>query len=98
MNEPLTYTATRWASEPERGLQLYYTAKSPDTPTPVKMMIYSALVYLIIPLDTVPDPLPGGYLDDLGALGATLVAASAYVTSGIKKKAASEANRWIEKE
>ena len=44
----------------EKALQLYYAADSPTTPTRAKTMIYGALVYLIAPLDLIPDFIPVG--------------------------------------
>ncbi|MCY4606831.1 MAG: DUF1232 domain-containing protein [Gemmatimonadetes bacterium] len=79
----------------ERAFKLYYVAKSPDTPMPVKMLIYSALAYFILPTDAMLDPI---YLDDAGALAAALIAVASYLTPGIEKKAKEEADKWIEKE
>lgn len=80
----------------EKSIQLYLIANSPDTPKPVKAAIYTTLLYFIMPLDAVPDPLPGGYIDDLGAIAATIVTASNYLTNDIKRKASKEADKWIE--
>ncbi len=49
-------------------LALFYsleTAAAKD-----KIMIAGALGYFILPVDLVPDIMPGGYADDLGALSA----------------------------
>ena len=43
----------------DKALQLYYAAESAETPGWVKVIIYSALAYLIAPLDAIPDFLPG---------------------------------------
>ena len=81
-----------------KALQLYYIANSPDTPKPVKAAIYTTLLYFIMPIDAIPDPLPTGYIDDLGAIAALLATASDYLTKEIKRKADREAEKWIEKE
>ena len=50
----------RWA------LILYYVATDPDTPQHVRNLIWAALLYFILPTDTIPDFIPGiGFLDDL---------------------------------
>ena len=49
----------------EKALWLYYAAQRPDVPLWAKTTIYSALAYFILPIDLIPDFLPGGYVDDL---------------------------------
>lgn len=50
------------------GLVLYYALQSPNTSTRDKAIIYGALGYLILPIDIIPDLIPGGFADDLGVL------------------------------
>ena len=52
----------------QHALTLYYCAQDRDTPRWVRTLIWGALGYFIWPVDTHPDVLPGGYLDDLGVL------------------------------
>lgn len=46
-----------------------------DTPVGAKLVIAGALAYLVLPVDLIPDFLPGGYLDDMSAIMAALKAA-----------------------
>lgn len=79
----------------EKALQLYYTAESAETPRWVKVVIYGALAYLIAPLDTIPDFLPGGLVDDMGILAGTLSAVIAHITPEIKKRASEKLDEWF---
>jgi uncharacterized membrane protein YkvA (DUF1232 family) len=66
-----------------KTLILYNAVKDPDTPVWAKTIIYGALGYFIMPLDTIPDFTPvAGYTDDMGAL----VGALAVVAFHIKDK------------
>ena len=64
----------------EKSLIMYSCLKDPDTPRKHKNVIMGALGYFIMPLDLIPDLLPGGWGDDLGALAL----AFAIVTKSIK--------------
>ena len=44
-----------------KALTLYYCARDTDTPAWASTIIYGALVYLINPVDAIPDILPMGY-------------------------------------
>jgi uncharacterized membrane protein YkvA (DUF1232 family) len=51
------------------ALTLYYCGVDPETPPRARLIIFSALGYLINPFDAIPDMTPiVGYADDLGAL------------------------------
>jgi uncharacterized membrane protein YkvA (DUF1232 family) len=53
----------------ENALVLYYTLKNPRTSLRNRLSIMGALAYFILPLDAIPDTLPGlGYLDDIGVI------------------------------
>ena len=71
----------------EPALLLFYVMKSPDTPRSVKLEIAGALGYLILPVDLIPDFLPGGFADDLGALMAVYKLCQDYITPDIKAQA-----------
>lgn len=59
-------------------------------------MIYGALGYFILPLDMIPDVIPGaGYTDDLGALAAAIGIVSMYVTDEVKASAARKLEEWF---
>lgn len=79
----------------EKALQLYYAAQEPGTPVWAKTTIYSALGYFIMPLDVIPDVIPGGFTDDLGILVAAIGAVSMYINDDIKKKAAQKMKDWF---
>ena len=80
----------------ERALRLYYAARDPRTPPSIKRIIYAALAYFIVPIDLIPDFLPGvGYIDDLGTLTVTLFLVSAYVTPEIKSRASAKTAEWF---
>ncbi len=66
----------------EKSLIMYYCMKDSDTSKAHKSIILSALGYFILPLDLIPDILPGGWMDDLGALAL----AFSKVTSSIKEE------------
>ncbi len=70
------------------ALLLYYVLKSPDVPFQQKLIIMSALGYLIWPADLVPDCIPvAGYADDAAALAAAIEAVHDNITPEIKKQA-----------
>jgi len=51
------------------ALLLFYTLKSPKVSLHTKTLIYSALGYLILPVDLIPDFLiPIGYTDDIAVM------------------------------
>ncbi len=79
----------------ESALKLYYALLDSDTPRWAKAVIGGALVYFIVPVDLIPDFIPGGYADDLGAL----ISAAAAVIKNIKpehsEKARLKAGEWF---
>ena len=80
----------------ERALRLYYAAQDPTTPEWAKRMIYAGLAYFVVPLDLVPDIVPGiGYFDDLGTLAFTLFCVSAYVSPAVKQRAREKLAEWF---
>lgn len=73
----------------ERALQLFYAAQHPATPAWARTVIYGTLAYFILPIDAVPDIIPGaGYTDDLGALATALGTVAMYINEDIKAQAA----------
>lgn len=74
------------------GLQLYYAAKDASTPAWAKGVIYSALGYFILPIDMVPDMLPGiGLSDDILVMISALGTVAAHVTQAHKR----QAEEWL---
>lgn len=76
-------------------LLLYYTLQKPDVPMHAKAIIISALGYFILPLDLLPDIVPGGYTDDLGALGVALLQVAMYIDQDVKDKAKNKMRDWF---
>lgn len=73
----------------QRALLLYAILTDCDTPAWAKALILSALVYLINPLDLVPDALPGiGLTDDLTVMALALERLSRFVTPQGRERAA----------
>ncbi len=52
----------------------YITLNDPDVSWRHKSVILGALVYLITPIDALPDFLPGGYADDLSVMLTAILA------------------------
>jgi len=72
-----------------KALILWYALRSDSTPLWAKSVILAALLYLITPLDVIPDFLPFGFSDDL----AVLVAAALQIAACIDPSCVSEADR-----
>jgi len=76
------------------ALTLFYCLRDADTPAWAKGVIVGALGYLILPMDLIPDILPGaGYSDDWGALVAALATVGAYIKEEHKAKASDRVAR-----
>lgn len=69
------------------GLILYYALQSPKVSKKDKAIIYAALGYLILPVDAIPDMIPGGYFDDLGALLLSAARVASCIDAEVKQKA-----------
>ena len=78
------------------ALVLYYTLMDPLTPTKYKAVIAGALGYLILPVDVIPDLIPGaGLADDWGALLAAVMYVLTAITPVIKEKAKQQLENWF---
>ena len=58
---------------------LYYVLKRADVPVWVKSYIVLALGYFISPIDGIPDPLPGGFVDDIAVIALVIRSVSGYI-------------------
>ncbi|MCH4166733.1 MAG: DUF1232 domain-containing protein [Megasphaera sp.] len=68
-------------------LALYYCLQDKDTPKFVKLALMGALGYIIVPLDLLPDIIPGlGWIDDAAVLAVALRFAGAYIKPEHKAK------------
>ena len=80
----------------QKALLLHYAVRNPATPAWARRVIYGALAYLVLPLDAIPDFLPGvGYTDDLSVIAAALAAVAYYITPEVKQQAEQATNRWF---
>lgn len=82
----------------ELALKLYYTLRDPDTPDTAKAIIVGSLAYFIIPIDAVADLLPGGYVDDWGALMGALWTVSKHIKQEHADKAKEKLSEWFSDE
>jgi len=61
--------------------------RAPSTPWHVKVVMVGALVYLLLPLDIIPDYIPiVGVLDDFAVLGLILSYADRFITDDMRAK------------
>jgi uncharacterized membrane protein YkvA (DUF1232 family) len=80
----------------EKALILFFAAQRPETPLWAKTVIYSALAYLVLPTDAIPDFIPlSGYADDLGTLVAALGAVTMCITPEVKDAAKRTVEGWF---
>lgn len=76
------------------ALTLFYCLQDSDTPPWAKGVIVGALGYLVLPMDLIPDLIPGaGFSDDWGALVAALGTVAAYIKEDHKIKAKAQVER-----
>lgn len=89
-----TSTLRKWAKGlKQQTLVVYFVARDPRTPWPVRLLALFVAAYAISPIDLIPDFIPVlGYLDDLiiVPLGLLLVLrlVSPEVTAAAREKAA----------
>ncbi len=80
----------------EPALKMYYAAKDDDTPVWAKTTIFGALGYFILPIDAIPDVLPGvGFTDDLAVLAAAVAAVAAHIKDAHVDEARETLRRWF---
>ena len=79
----------------EVALKLYYTMRDPDTPDSAKAIIIGSLAYFIVPIDAVADLLPGGYVDDWGALMGAVWTVSKHIKQEHAEKAQAKLKEWF---
>ncbi len=69
-------------------LAMYYCAVDPNTPRKIRIVIGGTLLYLVMPLDIIPDFLAlVGYTDDISALMILLKFVSSHVTDAHREHA-----------
>lgn len=80
------------------ALTLFYCLQDRDTPRWARGVIIGALGYLILPLDLIPDMIPGvGYADDWAALVGALATVAAYIKDEHKARANAQLARLFGK-
>lgn len=78
------------------SLLLYYVLRNPATPQADRTKILGALGYFILPIDLIPDFIPGaGFTDDLAALTWALYSVAKNVTPEVKIMARQKLGEWI---
>lgn len=78
------------------ALELYYSSRSANTPNWAKAVAIVALIYLINPLDGIPDPTPFfGFGDDLFTMSVAINSIGRYVDAEIKRKAEAKARELL---
>lgn len=86
ISTPLLYAA----------LLMYYAFHRSETPAWARRIVMGAFVYLISPLDAIPDLSPIiGYTDDLGVLTYGLVMIAAYISEDVRMAARQKLHAWI---
>ena len=68
-------------------LLLYYSTLDEELPMKDRLMVIAALGYFILPIDLIPDALPGGFADDMAALVYVLKQVWNNLTPATKQKA-----------
>lgn len=95
MNPPVTLNETvlrrKLRSVPgnvlRSALLLYVIFTDRHTPLWVRALVLAALMYLINPLDTIPDALPGiGFIDDLAVMAIALERLSRFLTQPVEER------------
>lgn len=76
-------------------LILYYATLDKDIPVKDRLMILAALGYFILPLDLIPDALPGGFADDMAALVFVLKQVWDNLTPSTMQKARDRVREWF---
>lgn len=92
------YAGTAGKEVVEVALKLFYAWQDPDTPQSAKAIILSALVYFIVPTDAVVDFLPGGYVDDWGALLGAMWTVAAHIKESHVEQAKTKLQEWFPQE
>ena len=76
-------------------LLLYYSTLDEELPMKDRLMVIAALGYFILPIDLIPDALPGGFADDMAALVYVLKQVWNNLTPAIKQKAQNRLREWF---
>ncbi len=71
----------------EKVLWLWFASRRADLPVWARSAVYGALAYFILPIDAIPDLIPGlGFTDDIGVLSYALATIASYVDADVKRR------------
>lgn len=77
-------------------LLLYFVLQKEEVPKKSKAIIIGALGYFILPIDLIPDAIPGvGYSDDIAVLLGALWQVAIYIDADVKNKAKEKLRDWF---
>ena len=80
----------------EQALSMYYALQDPDTPVWAKSIIIGGLIYLISPVDAIPDVIPVvGLTDDIAVLAGAFATVAMHIKPEHKAQAAAKATEWF---
>jgi uncharacterized membrane protein YkvA (DUF1232 family) len=72
----------------EDALAAWYCARDPATPRRVKLILISAVAYVVLPIDAIPDLIPIlGFGDDAAVIAAALAAVASELKPEHREKA-----------
>ncbi|MCS0497346.1 YkvA family protein [Ancylobacter mangrovi] len=78
----------------EEATAAYYCALDSATPTRVRVLLFGALAYFLLPTDAVPDLFPVlGFTDDAAVIAATLNMLAGHVTPAHREAARAALDR-----
>ncbi len=79
----------------EDAVAAFHCATDSATPLPIRVTLFGALAYFVMPFDVIPDFIAGlGYTDDAAVFLAAFTAASAHITEAHRARA----RAWLLKE
>ena len=78
-------------------LLMYFVLKSPDTPRSEKILIYSAIAYLVFPVDLIPTRRFSiiGWLDELVSATVAIQKLKRYITTAIEYEVDRIIDNWF---
>lgn len=79
----------------EKALWLYYAAQKPEVPAATKAIIYSALAYLALPVDLIPDVMVFGLSDDIAVILGAVAKTSFYIDEDVRQQARRKMQDWF---
>ena len=79
----------------EDAVAAFHCATDSATPLPIRATLFGALAYFVLPIDAIPDFVPGlGFTDDAAVVVAAITAAKVHITEAHRAKA----RAWLLKE